>query len=124
MNRFDLTRDGRLTVIVWSLVSYVLPVLGLVAWIVWQVRTDWPLGTEAQRLTILANAIYGLIFVQWTVVLAQLIVLGLRAFKGSLSAQGGLNLDVTADGGATGDKLIDAGQALADAGSTIKAGGV
>lgn len=94
----DLTRDGRLTAIVWSLVTDVAPLCGLLTALVILIRWWWPAGHEAQQLSILYYIAIGLLFLWWTVILAKLIVLGVRAFKGTASVQGGVSVDVTANG--------------------------
>ena len=99
MKPFDLTRDGRLTVIVWSLAFDIVPIVAAVTGLALLVRYGWPNGHEAQQLAIIGDALFAVLFIWWTAELAKLIVLGVRAFKGSLSAQSGLNLDVTADTG-------------------------
>ena len=121
MKPTDLTRDGRLTVIVWSLVTDVVPLCGLVTLLVLLVRWWWPAGHEAQQLSILYYIALGVLFIWWTVILAKLIVLGVRAFKGTASVTNGVSVDVTTNGDDAGDKLRDAGVALVQAGDAAKA---
>lgn len=60
------------------------------AWLVTLIRWDWPAGTEAQRLTILGNALYGMIATGSLVTLGLTMRNAIRNFKmtaGNMSAE-------------------------------------
>ena len=57
--------------------------LGLVVWLVTLIRWDWPVGTEEQRLTILANIAYGGIGMAALVTLGLSLRNAIRNIKGS-----------------------------------------
>lgn len=64
-------------------------------WLVTLIRWDWPAGTEAQRLTILGNALYGVLAMSGLVTLGLTMRSAIRNFKGTA---GGISLEANSGG--------------------------
>jgi hypothetical protein len=63
---------------------------GFAAWLVTLIRWDWAAGTEAQRLSILGNALYGVLATGALVTLGLTMRNAIRNFKmtaGAMSAE-------------------------------------
>ncbi len=120
MNWTAWTREQRLSIITLALCLGALPLTGLLAWIVYVLAYHWT-GFDASRLELLGRIALYLTSLLFVVEIALAMVLSVRAFKGSASVSGGINVDVTGGGDGPANNLINAGQALADAGVGLKA---
>jgi type VI protein secretion system component VasK len=58
----------------------------MAVWLVTLIRWDWPVGTEAQRLTILGNALFGTLGLMALVTLGLTMRNAIRNLKGSIGA--------------------------------------
>ena len=68
---------------------------GLAIWLVTLIRWDWPVGTEAQRLAILGNALYAALAIMGLVAFGLTMRAAIRNFKASA---GPASVEASGDG--------------------------